>query len=833
MMEESKEDSPGARLRAERIRREWTRRQLATQLGVDESTIKRWERNSSVPIDYNAVRLRTVFGEHVFARLGFSEKRIKKDPKPVSTGVTEGKDREHEEKLPEGSENDSDERAFRSQAGSEIDLVPSEQISLTVPQQQSETSTPRPRNPFFTGRDSFLDEIHTKLIELRNEISILPLSISGLGGVGKTQTAIEYASRHRNEYQMILWIQADSHVALTQEFERIVRVLNPIESEVPAGEQAIDTVKQWLRTHTAWLLVYDNVENLEMLRAFLPTEGRGDILLTTRDPEAGAIAQTLELTPLTREEGALLVLRRAKLIALHASIDEAGEEDLKAALELSHLLGGLPLALDQAGGYIEGTPSTLARYLELYQAEHERLLKERSTRSYPYPASVATTWAISFQKIRQTNSVAAQILYLLAFLDPEAISLPMIWYGRYGFSLRLRFALNNPVTLDIAIRELHRFSLVQYDSQNKVIAIHRLMQTVLRDDLGKRKQRYWARRAIKVVNRAFTAGVYIPQARTCATLITQRGLVSREAADLLFQAGKEARSRQLYRSSEAFLSQALSLYEQIPRPRSLDLVECLKEIALVYQDQQNFEQAQRGFERALALSKKAFGPKSPNVSVVLNHLADFYWAQGNYTLAESLFQQALTIQQQQRKPDYRSIVVIFRRLESLYSEQKRFEEAEQLIRQELDLLQGILEPESLGIAVVDKRLADMCILQEKYEEAETLVQQALIIYKHHLKEEKGASFATCFESLAVISFGQEQYEQAESLYQRAVAAMEGTHEVKSPYMVRLLDNYALFLLHRGKEKEATQQYTRATNILKEISSSSEFMEGLVRYLHEH
>src|SRR5205823_5766365 len=122
-----------------------------------------------------------------------------------------------------------------------------------------------------------------------------------------------------------------------------------------------------------------------------------------------------------REEAILLLLRRAKVLATNATLDKATPSDQATAEAIVEVIDGLPLALDQAGAYIEETGCSLSGYLDLYRIRRKELLKRRSSLPSDHPEPVSTTWALAFQHVNQVNSAAADLLCLCAFLDPDTI----------------------------------------------------------------------------------------------------------------------------------------------------------------------------------------------------------------------------------------------------------------------------------------------------------------------------------------------------------------------------------------------------------------------------
>src|SRR5262249_32301784 len=152
-------------------------------------------------------------------------------------------------------------------------------------------------------------------------------------------------------------------------------------------------VQRWLSTHGQWLLIFDNVEDLTLLQRFLPATRAGAILITTRRQALGTLAQGIELPQLSRKEGLLLLLRRAKVLsqeatpAFLASFAKRRPGEYQAAVHLVNAVDGLPLALDQAGAYIEETQCSLTDYLALFQTRRAQLLNRRGEVPGGHPAS--------------------------------------------------------------------------------------------------------------------------------------------------------------------------------------------------------------------------------------------------------------------------------------------------------------------------------------------------------------------------------------------------------------------------------------------------------------
>src|SRR6266516_3212780 len=222
---------------------------------------------------------------------------------------------------------------------------------------------PYPRNLFFTGRDDLLSRLHNQLqTGPATALSQSPQAISGLGGIGKTQIAIEYAYRYHQEYKAVLWALAQNQERLTSSYTAIATLLKLPERAAEEQDLIIQAVKTWLQKHQGWLLIFDNADELEVLPAFLPSSLGGHLLLTTRAWDMQRLAQRIEVATFSPIQGAVFLLRRAGRLPSDAALDQAKSDEQAVAIQLTEEVGGLPLALDQGGAYLEATGTSLEEY---------------------------------------------------------------------------------------------------------------------------------------------------------------------------------------------------------------------------------------------------------------------------------------------------------------------------------------------------------------------------------------------------------------------------------------------------------------------------------------
>lgn len=176
-------------------------------------------------------------------------------------------------------------------------------------------NVPYHRNMFFTGREDILERLHSTLGAHQTKALTQPQAINGLGGIGKSQTALEYIYRYHTAYQAILWVQADSPEVLIADFVKLAGLLDLPEKDETEQRRIVEAVKRWFHTHSHWLLILDNVEQVEQIEPFIP-QGGGHVLLTTRASVAEPIAQSISLDKMSEDEATAFLLRRTREMVL-------------------------------------------------------------------------------------------------------------------------------------------------------------------------------------------------------------------------------------------------------------------------------------------------------------------------------------------------------------------------------------------------------------------------------------------------------------------------------------------------------------------------------------
>ena len=595
---------------------------------------------------------------------------------------------------------------------------------------------------------------------------LLPsLTNAALGGIGKTQVAVEYAYRYKDTYHCIFWINATARETLIEGFVTIARLL-----ALPAKDEQDQTiivaaVQQWLTNHTEWLLILDNADDLQLVTKFFPTGNTGHLLLTTREQAWGAVACNFTVKKMDETEGVLFLLRRANILkSPDAPLSQASSAQQATAAAIVKEMDGLPLALDQAGAYIEETPSTLDAYLKAFQHRQAELLQERGKDPNYQHEAVATTWSLNFEQVEQLNPTAADLLRFLAFLAPDAIPEEMIVAGASELGPQFQKLSTDETLLDQPMKVLNRFSLVQRDTDKHLLFIHRLVQAVLKANMThetqrdtdkrflfihrlvqaalratntRKIQREWAERTVRAVNLAFPDVINVelwpqcervlPHALACAELINDYTLAFPEAAHLLNQTGYYLNDHAQYERARPLYERAFAIREQVLGPNHPDTAQSLNNLAALYDSQGDYERARPLYERAFAIREQVLGPNHPDTAQSLNNLAFLYDSQGDYERAKPLYERAFAITEQVLGPNHPDTANSLNNLAFLYNNQGDYERARPLLERALAIREQVLGPNHPDTAGSLNNLAGLYKSQGDYERAKPLYERALAI----------------------------------------------------------------------------------------------------------
>ena len=545
------------------------------------------------------------------------------------------------------------------------------------------SNIPHPHNPNFTGRVDLLNRLSDALASGERAAFTQTSAITGLGGVGKTQLALEYSYRHADDYQVVWWVRSEEPATLAADYASLAGRLDLPEKGSQDQRVSVEAVRCWLEKNGGWLLVFDNAQDPEELNDYLPRTGKGDVIITSRNPNWGGTAKPLPVDVFSREESVEFLKNRT------------GQED--GADTLAEALGNLPLALEQAGAYIQETGISLSAYIKLFQERQKELL--RRGKPDAYPDTVATTWDLSFQKASEEVPASADLLNLCAFLAPDYIPKSLLTDGVEHLPEPLASAVTDEMALNYAVAALKRYSLMTVADDS--LSVHRLVQAVARDRLSEKERKRWAEAAVRLVNGAFPqesddvrtwalCSVLLPHALAATEHAEGLGLVSKANGRLLNQVGSYLFGRGEFHEAKSAYEQALEIEKMVYGPDHPYVATIVSNLGEIQQKMGDLAGAKKSFEWALEIDEKVYGPHNPNVATDLNNLGVVLKAVGDLASAKKGLERALEIDEKTLNPDHpyvardlNNLGEVLRYMGDLAGAKSAFEQALKILKKSL------------------------------------------------------------------------------------------------------------------------------------------------------
>ncbi len=630
----------------------------------------------------------------------------------------------------------------------------------------------------FVGREALLGQIHQALAGDGSAGPVaLAQAVHGLGGVGKTQLAIRYVYDHAADYDAVFWLTADPPSKLAADYAALAKEIGlPAATQTTDLNEQIAAVRHWLESAASghWLLVFDNADEPDTLRDYLPTGGGGHVLLTSRRSRFRKGIRPLEVHVMERSESVRLLLERS------------GQSDAAAADRLAAELGDLPLALAQAGGYLEETQMPLADYLQLFQTRRGELL-QRGDPPDGYGGTLFATLGLAMQRINKP--AAEELLGLIACLAPDDIPRSL-----------LARAFDDPIRFNDALTPLVRHSLIR--AEGEIVEAHRLVQAVARERMSAEVKVLRVGRAIQLLEAAFPQESYEtetweecrplqPHADHASGLADQCQVAAEQTARLLDRLALFEEYRARLAAADAFGRRALALKENTFGPDHPEVARTLGNLGNVARKQGDLSGARQLLERALRIKEQSYGPGHPEVARTLDNLGNVAREQGDLSGARQLLERALRIEEQSYGPDHPEVARTLGNLGNVAQDQGDLSGARQLQERALRIFEQSYGPDHPEVARTLTNLGNVAQDQGDLSAARQLQERALRIQEQ--------------------SYGPDHPEVAITLHNLGYVLVKMGERVQGKLLVeRALATYRKFL---GEEHPHT---ARARNLLARI-----------------
>jgi tetratricopeptide (TPR) repeat protein len=665
----------------------------------------------------------------------------------------------------------------------------------------------------FIGREEDLKTLH-QLLQQNTQVAITA-AVSGMGGVGKTELALQYARRHLKDYPGgVCWLSARN---LALDIVNFARAHLP-NFHIPDGLNTVPEQLQYCWSH--WiegdvLLVVDDVTDYKLeVKPFLPEAPRFKVVITTREKFARLVWLDL---PVLTPEAALELLK--VLVGV-----ERVERELEAAQALCKWLGYLPLGLELVGHYLVQDGYLNLRLEQMLSRLEGKRLKQPALRetndTMTAERGVAAAFELSWERLDENTQRLGCFLSVFA-------NAPIPWKLAPDDVTDVTDEDEDDVEeLEVARDRLGRLHLLQVSGDS--CELHPLVREFFREKLGNRED-------ADEMKGAF-AGVMVKKAKEFPDIptlelikeitpfmphiaeVAKNYTACLDDEDVIWVFVGNARfyaGQGLYKKAIVWGEECLQFTQQRFGKEHPDTALSLNNLALLYYSIGRYEEAEPLCNQALVLRKRLLGENHPDTASSYNNLAGLYESMGHYNEAEPLFNQALELRKHLLGENHPDIATSYNNLAALYDAMGRYNEAEPLFNQALELRKHLLGENHPDIATSYNNLAALYKSMRRYQEAEPLYKQALELRRRLLGEEH-PSTATSYNNLALLYYSQRRYKEAEPLYKQALELRKRLLGEEHPHTASSYNNLASLYYSMGHYEEAEPLYKQALDLRKRL-----------------
>ncbi|KAK6352104.1 hypothetical protein TWF730_008935 [Orbilia blumenaviensis] len=680
-----------------------------------------------------------------------------------------------------------------------------EKFNLIIPFQM-----PFRRNPTFTGRVEELDRIHDHLVGSSAEDTPSILAVTGTGGMGKTQIAIEYAHRYHHDYTSIFWVPAANEDSIRSSFINIMQRIVDEQRRITWPETMPDygilgsklnipgliddrgmivanpsiapTIQaalfRWFQVpgNNRWLLIFDNADDLESfpIQDYFPNHGGGSILVTSRRPEFGHSGEQIDLDGLDENSAVELLLKLARL-------SKAGDDIRNEAVTLVKQLGFMPLAIGHAASYIYETKASPGEYLTYYNKSFMSLQSIKPTFGWNYRNdTAATTWEISFAEIERQDESAASFLLTCSYFNPQEI-----YETLWGDDEDVRFQNKR------RIRLLASYSLIRV-IRSGVFSVHPVVHSWARERLDKTERLKAVKRAVQVLGD-----------------VGHTKNVSRENRKWSLQEVLRiiTHLNYLHQNFEPEFADIFVKEEQAAG--TYGLFAHYHNIGMIFDDRGKYDEAMLWYQRSLVGKEKILDKHHKLILSTRNAIAITLDNQGKYDEALTLYQETLAgIPETDEETTDRLKFDLIHNIALIFRRQEKYDDALEWYGRALAGYEKVLGEDHPTTLDTVHNMSIAYQSQRKYDEAMKLLKKALTGREKTLHEYHPDLFSTVHEIAKVLN-AQGKYSEAVEWFDRALSGYETVYGEEHLDIYSTLNSMGIALYNQREYDKAIALYNRS------------------------
>jgi hypothetical protein len=679
----------------------------------------------------------------------------------------------------------------------------------------------------------------------------------GTGGIGKTQICLKFIEEMSDRLSHVFWVDASSEESITMSLRGISSISA---AKASCLDDSVESVLQWISgIQEEWLIVFDNADNpsVYVVDKFIPPGNRGNILITSRNRSMGRVISFENIIEINEMEEA-----DAITLLLKASFLDASAKHIEDAKNIVNELGCIPLAVEQAGAYIEAGRCSIAKYLRQFSLHRQTLMTDATFRGASnYDRTVYGTWDLSFEEIKKRASgqssagdaqaayAAILILQICAFyhycniskdifrsaaeesrehvVDSEvAENLPLAMSSLD----RTLLALDNnghwdEFTFGQGIAVLLSFSLMKRHQSSEMMSVHPLVHCWSREQISKSEQQRMHEMGSTIlccaISRRSSSYDYglrrliFPHIKANELYGTEMGLTKKYYDDkwnnfifVISEIGD-------WKHAEQLEVQVLDMRKKVLGAEHPDTLKSMANLASTYADRGNLNDAEQLEVQVLDMRKKLLGAEHPNTLESMANLARTYAYKGMWNKAEQLQVQVLDMTKKVLGAEHPDTLGSMANLARTYADKGMWNKAEQLEVQVLDMRKKLLGAEHPDTLLSMEYLAGTYFRKGKWNEAEQLQVQVLDMRKKVLGAEHPDTLKS-MANLATIYAAKGKSNEAEQLEVQVLDMKKKVLGAEHPGTLLSMANLARTYGDKEKWIEAEKLGVQALEMRKKV-----------------